>query len=73
MSYRPYPNVDRALSQLDRHYSTAAAPQPSGLQLRLAEQATAAMERAARTIEPFAQAFRPHFPVGDYRLNTKTA
>lgn len=26
MAYRPYPNVDRALKQLDRHYPPAPVP-----------------------------------------------
>ncbi|MER6062368.1 hypothetical protein [Streptomyces sp. NPDC001792] len=68
MSHRPYPNVDRALSQVDR--GRRPAP-PSELQIRLAEQANAALEHAGRIMDPVAQTLRPHFPVDEYRLSTR--
>jgi len=55
MSYRPYPNVDRALRHLDR----GSRPEPpTEFQLRLAEQANAAMEYAGRVVGPVMQGMR---------------
>jgi hypothetical protein len=49
MAYRPYPNADRARAQVKR----GRRPQPpSGHQLRLTEQAQAALEHAGRVIGP---------------------
>ncbi|MFF9124370.1 hypothetical protein ACF09J_13850 [Streptomyces sp. NPDC014889] len=53
MSYRRYPDRERALSQLDRRHS---APPPSELQQRLAVQARAALDNAGRELTPLAEA-----------------
>lgn len=72
MSYRPYPNLDRALAQLDR----GRRPEPpSKFHLHLAGQANAAMEAAGRALEPFARSLArmaepQDFPVDEYRLST---
>lgn len=55
MSYRPYPNRERALAQIAR---AAVIPPPTEFQLRMAEQANAALAAAARTMRPFVEAFR---------------
>ena len=55
MAYRPYPNADRALRQLDR--GRRSAP-PTEFQIRLAEQAQAAMEYAGRVVGPVVQNIR---------------
>ncbi|MET9098312.1 hypothetical protein [Streptomyces antibioticus] len=55
MSYRRYPDRERALSQLDRHHHV---PPPSGLQTRLAVQVRAALEHAERELAPFHEALR---------------
>jgi hypothetical protein len=57
MAYRPYPNRERALKQLDRHYPPLKL-QSSEFQLHLAEQARAAMERAGQVAGPFVRNFR---------------
>lgn len=49
MSYRHYPDRERALSQLDRHRT---APAPSEFQLKMAQDARTAMEAAGRTMRP---------------------
>ncbi|MCI3153214.1 hypothetical protein ELQ39_15885 [Streptomyces sp. GB4-14] len=49
MSYRRYPDRERALSQLDRHNSV---PEPTEFQQKLAQDARAAMEAAGRTLRP---------------------
>ncbi|MER5843666.1 hypothetical protein ABT099_25925 [Streptomyces prasinus] len=55
MAHRPYPNADRARAQLDR----GRRPEPpTEFQLRLAEQAQAAMEYAGRVVGPFVQNMR---------------
>lgn len=51
MSYRRYPDRDRALSQLDRHYPP---PPPSELEL----QAAAALQRAGQSMQPFVAGMR---------------
>ena len=77
MAYRPYPNVDRALHQLDRRRSPEP---PTEFQLRLAEQAQAAMEVADRLVGPVVRNFREglarwaeaqHPPVDEYRMSTR--
>lgn len=55
MSYRRYPDCERALSQLDRHHP---APPPSEFQQRMAEQARATLEHAGRELAPFVEAMR---------------
>lgn len=55
MSYRRYPDRERALSQLDRHY---AASSPSALQQRMAEGARTALDHAGRELTPLATAVR---------------
>lgn len=55
MNHRSYPNADRALRQIDRHYP----PQPvqvSEATLKLAEQAGLALARAAEVMRPMAEA-----------------
>lgn len=67
MPYRPYPNVDRALRQLDRHHIQPMV-QPSELTVRLREQAAAYLAAAHEALRPFremaerlqAQLYRPH-------------
>jgi hypothetical protein len=55
MTYRPYPNADRARAQVHR----GRRPQPpSELQVRLAEQANAALEHAGRVIGPVMEGMR---------------
>ncbi|MFJ3984466.1 hypothetical protein [Streptomyces fungicidicus] len=75
MAHRPYPNVDRALRQLDR----GRRPEPpTEFQLRLAEQAQAALETADRLVGPVVRNFREglsrwaetHEP-GRYVLSTR--
>jgi hypothetical protein len=73
MAYRPYPNADRALRQVDRHRQPAP---PSEFQLSLAEQANAALEAAGRALEPFMRGIRRNAamvspPVDEYRLSTR--
>lgn len=74
MSFRPYPDVDRALRQVAR--GRRLEP-PSEFQLRLAEGAGAALEAAGRAFEPFAQGFRTAGvvaaapPVDEYRLSSR--
>lgn len=74
MAYRPYPNAARARSQVER----GRRPQPpSGLQLRLTEQAQAALEHAGRVIGPVVQGMReglsrrPEEQPGLYVLSTR--
>ncbi|MEU8623348.1 hypothetical protein [Streptomyces sp. NPDC048669] len=55
MTYRPYPNVDRALRQLARHVQPEPAYQPSEFELRLAKQATSALDAAGRALAPLVQ------------------
>ncbi|MFD8251919.1 hypothetical protein [Streptomyces werraensis] len=49
MTYRHYPDRERALSQLDRHGSTTT---PTEFQTKMAQDARAAMEAAGRTLRP---------------------
>jgi hypothetical protein len=51
MSYRPYPDPERARRQLDRH--DHPTPPPSERQLKLAQDAREALEAAGRTLRPF--------------------
>lgn len=51
MAYRPYPNADRALKQLDRHYPLA--PELRGLEcLRPMEESFAKLRVAAKDWRP---------------------
>lgn len=50
MSYRRYPDRERALSQLGRSHTP---PPPSELQVKLARDARTAMEAAGRAMRPF--------------------
>lgn len=67
MPYRPYPNADRALRQLDRHHVQQPVP-VSEMTVRLGEQATACLSAAHEALLPFrkmverlqAQPYRPH-------------
>lgn len=77
MSYRPYPDVDRAYAQLRR--GRRRVP-PSEFQLRLAGQANATLEAAGRAVEPLVRGMRSNvarlsspqnFPVGEYRISTR--
>jgi hypothetical protein len=74
MAYRPYPNADRARAQVQR----GRRPQPpSEFQVRLAEQANAALEYAGRVIGPVVQGMReglsrrPEEQPGLYVLSTR--
>jgi hypothetical protein len=74
MAHRPYPNVDRALRQLDR----GSRPEPpTEFQLHLAEQANAAMEYAGRVVGPVVQGMRESLAAwseqqpGRYVLSTR--
>jgi hypothetical protein len=80
MGYRPYPNADRALHQLDRHYP--AAPEAPVLEcLRpMAESFDRLRENAARVvnIKPVRSGLliggRPwdvEPPVDEYRMSTR--
>jgi len=51
MAYRPYPDRERALRQLDRH--DHPTPPTSELQLKLVLDAREALEAAGRTLRPF--------------------
>lgn len=68
MSYRPYPDVDRALRQVARGRRVDPL---SEFQLRLAEQAGAALDAAGRVLEPLARGFRQRYPVDEYRLSSR--
>lgn len=63
MSHRPYPNVDRALNQIGRHY-----PDPPAVELEclrpLAESFTKLRENTRRAAEQ-------GFGVGTYVLSTR--
>jgi hypothetical protein len=63
MSYRPYPNAERAMKQLDRHYPATE---------------TAALEYLIPTAESFArlrasaqQAAERRFGLDEYRMSTR--
>lgn len=51
MSYRRYPDRERARRQLDRH--DHPTPPPSDLQLKMRQDARAALESAGRALRPF--------------------
>lgn len=57
MAYRPYPNADRALRQLDRHEPRVQPRQLSEFEQRLAQQANAALAAANAAIRPFFNGF----------------
>lgn len=64
MAYRPYPNVDRALNQLDRHYpDSPAAEMPEGLR-QLGASFTRLRENTQRSAEQ-------GFGMGTYVLSTR--
>ncbi|MFG3585161.1 hypothetical protein [Streptomyces sp. NPDC047990] len=81
MAYRPYPNADRALRQLDRHDSETppmGEPLPvSPLQQRIAEAfapwASLRMKAAQPTGREFAAGLKAAFtpPVDTYRLSSR--
>lgn len=54
MTYRRYPDRDRALSRVDRH--DHPTPPPSELQLKMAKDARVALEAAGRALRPFHEA-----------------
>ncbi|MFC7842511.1 hypothetical protein [Streptomyces sp. NPDC057382] len=56
MSYRPYPDRERALSQLDRH-QRPAVPLPEWRR-KMATSARMALEHADRQMRPFGDAMR---------------
>ncbi|MFH9826738.1 hypothetical protein [Streptomyces bobili] len=56
MSYRRYPDRERALSQLDRHHHPA--PPLSEVQQQMAESARQVLEPAERQLRPFVDAMR---------------
>ena len=56
MSYRPYPDADRAVRQVQRHQPT---PAPTELQLRMARQAKAALAAVAEALRPLAASIPP--------------
>jgi hypothetical protein len=55
MTYRPYPDVNRARHQIERHHP---APQPSALQVQMAEGARKALTVAAEVVRPLAEGLR---------------
>ncbi|WP_409469041.1 hypothetical protein [Streptomyces sp. HC307] len=64
MAYRPYPNVDRALKQLDRHYpDPPAIEMPEGL--RLLAKSFAQLRANTR------RAAKQGFGAGRYVLSTR--
>ncbi len=77
MSYRPYPNRDRALKQLARHIDEAAPSNPTVPQdgTLLRQHLAAAQPTGASLATAFARLgqLRPveAWPVGEYRLSTR--
>lgn len=78
MTYRPYPNIDRALRQLDRHIDevgpiTEAAPRaatPFGQQL--IDGTSAAVQAVGSSLAAsFAKMLPQPPPVDEYRLSTR--
>ncbi|NUV65616.1 hypothetical protein G6W57_00605 [Streptomyces sp. CAI-121] len=55
MTYRPYPNADRALAQLDRHVHTVELPE---WRVKLAADARRALAGAAEALEPMTRVGR---------------
>ncbi|MFI1525556.1 hypothetical protein [Streptomyces griseus] len=55
MTYRPYPNADRALRQLDRHVHPVEVPE---WRVKLAADARRALAGAAEALEPMARTSR---------------
>jgi hypothetical protein len=63
MSYRPYPNADRALRQIDRHY----APPSQGRELECLRPLGEALAKLCMDSRRAVEAW----PVGEYRLSTR--
>ena len=63
MAYRPYPSVDRARHQLDRHDDEAppaAEPRPvTPFERQMVEGAQAALKSASATVAQLRAAFQP--------------
>ncbi|WP_435285281.1 hypothetical protein [Streptomyces bacillaris] len=55
MPYRPYPNVDRAVRQLNRHAHPVEVPE---WRVKMAVDARRALAAAAEVMEPIARAVR---------------
>ncbi|MBQ1118488.1 hypothetical protein [Streptomyces sp. C3-3] len=55
MTYRPYPNVDRALAQLDRHAHPVEVPE---WRVKMAADARRALAAAAKALEPMGRTSR---------------
>lgn len=64
MAYRPYPNVDRALNQIDRHY-----PNPPATEMP--ESLRPMAESFARLRENTRRAAEQGFGTGTYVLSTR--
>lgn len=73
MTHRPYPNADRALHQVDRHYDETppyAEPRPmTQFERQLAEGARVALERVAPIAARVLAGFQPR-PVGGEETTT---
>lgn len=67
MTYRPYPSIDRAVHQLDRHDDETpprrALRPMTPMEQTVVEYATAAVRAAAPAVAAMAAAFKPR-PVG---------
>lgn len=55
MTYRPYPNRDRALRQLDRHTQPVPPRQPTEFEQRMAQQANAALAAMSESLRPLTE------------------
>lgn len=53
MTYRPYPSVDRALRQLDRHVLPVPTREPTEFELHLAQWAKGASEALGEAMRPY--------------------
>lgn len=56
MTYRPYPNADRALRQLNRQAQAAPPRQLSELEQRRVQQATAVLAAVGQATQPMREA-----------------
>lgn len=56
MTYRPYPDRDRALRQLDRHVIPPEPRQPTEFELRTAQQVNAVLTAMSASLRPVREA-----------------
>jgi hypothetical protein len=73
MTYRPYPNRDRALAHVRRQNPNLRSR--SALHRQLAPSTAAALEKAGEVLGQFVRAVRqdlqPGYPTDEYRLSTR--